>query len=595
MGYEGFVRQRKLKNEVAGLHHAAHATHVACRSSNFFRIVCYHGFGSDHQTTYGTGRLQRRARYFSRVKNAHFEHVAIFASGSVVAEVAFACFNVVDHNGGFFTCVGNDLTQRCFERTQCDLDTVSLFVVIAFQVFQLGQNADQSSTTARYDAFFDGSASRVQRIFNACFLLFHFDFGRCADTDNGNTACQFGNAFLQFFAVVVRRSFFDLGTNLSNACFDVCFNASAVDDRSGFFGHGNATSSTQVFYSSLFKRQTDFFRDNRTTCQDSDILQHGFTAITEARCFGRSNLDDTAHVVHHQSGQRFAFDVFGDDHQRFACFGNGFQYRQQFADIGDFFVDQQQVRVFEFDGHGVLVSHEVRRQVTTIELHTFDDFQLVFEATAFINSDDAFFTHFLHRFSDDGTDSGVAIGGDCTNLSDGFGIFARYGQRLDFGNGSQDGFVDTAFQVHRVHARDDTFQAFIDDSLSQNGCRSSTVTGSVGGFGSDFLDHLSAHVFELIFQFDFLSNGNTVFGDGRSAEGFFQNDVATFRPQSRFDGISKNIDTASHALARVIGETDLFSRHVVPTSIIKSQTVMTEMTRHRQISLRAHPECRFRS
>ncbi len=34
--------------------------------------------------------------------------------------------------------------------------------------------------------------------------------------------------------------------------------------------------------------------------------------------------------------ERFAFNVFSDDDQRFASFRYGFQNRQHFADVGDF-------------------------------------------------------------------------------------------------------------------------------------------------------------------------------------------------------------------------------------------------------------------
>jgi hypothetical protein len=43
--------------------------------------------------------------------------------------------------------------------------------------------------------------------------------------------------------------------------------------------------------------------------------------------------------------------------------------------------------------------------------------------------------------------------------------------------------------------------------------RGGTVTGHVTGFAGHFFDHLGAHVFELVFQFDLLGHGDAVFGD----------------------------------------------------------------------------------
>ena len=77
------------------------------------------------------------------------------------------------------------------------------------------------------------------------------------------------------------------------------------------------------------------------------VLQHGLAAVAEARRLDGGDLDDAAHVVDDQGSQGFAFDVFSHDQQRTASLGNGFQYRQQFADVADLLVDQQQQRAFQ--------------------------------------------------------------------------------------------------------------------------------------------------------------------------------------------------------------------------------------------------------
>ena len=59
---------------------------------------------------------------------------------------------------------------------------------------------------------------------------------------------------------------------------------------------------------------------------------------------------------------------------------------------------------------------------------------------------------------------------------------------------------------------------------------------TVRGLGGDFLDHLGAHVFVGIFQFDFLGDGDAVLGDGGRAEGFFEDDVAARGAEGDLDG-----------------------------------------------------------
>jgi hypothetical protein len=50
------------------------------------------------------------------------------------------------------------------------------------------------------------TAARVacKRVFDAGFLFLHLGLGRSADIDDGDATGEFGQAFLQFFAVVIR-------------------------------------------------------------------------------------------------------------------------------------------------------------------------------------------------------------------------------------------------------------------------------------------------------------------------------------------------------------------------------------------------------
>src|SRR5690606_38663015 len=137
--------------------------------------------------------------------------------------------------------------------------------------------------------------------------------------------------------------------------------------------------------------QTHFFGDHSSTCQNSDVLQHGLAAVTETGRLTGRHFHDTANVVYYQSGQSFAFNIFSDNHQRLARFGHTFEHWQQFADVGDFLVNQQDVGVVLLDTHAVLVIDEVGRQVATVKLHAFHYVQLVLQAGAFLNGDHTFF------------------------------------------------------------------------------------------------------------------------------------------------------------------------------------------------------------
>ncbi|CSA46902.1 Uncharacterised protein [Vibrio cholerae] len=105
-----------------------------------------------------------------------------------------------------------------------------MLFVVTHQRREFRSCADQGYTTTRNNAFFYRCASRVQRVFYAIFLLFHFHFGCCAHFDYCNAASQFCYALLQFLFVVVRSGFFDLLTDLRNTTLDRGLIASTIDD-----------------------------------------------------------------------------------------------------------------------------------------------------------------------------------------------------------------------------------------------------------------------------------------------------------------------------------------------------------------------------
>src|SRR5580700_10220391 len=99
------------------------------------------------------------------------------------------------------------------------------------------------------------------------------------------------------------------------------------------------------------------------------------------------------------------------------------------------------------------------------------------------------------------------------------------------------------------------------DRLSQHGRRGGAVAGGVVGLGGDFAQHLRAHVLELVFELDFLGDGDAVLGDARRAKALFDDDVAALRPERHLDRIGENIDAAQHAITRVSGKFYVLGSH----------------------------------
>ncbi len=59
-------------------------------------------------------------------------------------------------------------------------------------------------------------------------------------------------------------------------------------------------------------------------------------------------------------------------------------------------------------------------------------------------------------------------------------------------------------------------------------------------------NHASAHIFKLVCEFDFTSNGHAVFGDSWRTEALFENYVAAFRTEGHTNRFGELAHTAPH-------------------------------------------------
>ena len=101
-------------------------------------------------------------------------------------------------------------------------------------------------------------------------------------------------------------------------------------------------------------------------------------------------------------------------------------------------------------------------------------------------------------------------------------------------------------------------EAFVEDGFGEDGGGGGAVAGDVAGLAGDFLHHLGAHVFVGVFQLNFLGDGDAVFGDGRRAEGFLEDDVAALGAERDFDGSGELLNAATHRVAGFLIEGNHF-------------------------------------
>src|SRR3972149_1343471 len=97
----------------------------------------------------------------------------------------------------------------------------------------------------------------------------------------------------------------------------------------------------------------------------------------------------------------------------------------------------------------------------------------------------------------------------------------------------------------------DEFNAFSENLARQHRRGGGAVAGDVGSLARNFLDHLGAHVFELVFKLDLFGDRDAVLGDIGSAERFVKDYVSPFGAERDGYGVRQYINAFKNRVAGV--------------------------------------------
>src|SRR6202035_783771 len=153
----------------------------------------------------------------------------------------------------------------------------------------------------------------------------------------------------------------------------------------------------------------------------------------------------------------------------------------------------------------------------------------------------------------------ITVGGDGADLSDFLVRGDLLGVLDEVGDHGVHRQVDTALQIHRVHAGGNRLGAFAHNGCGQHGRGGGAVAGRICRLRGDFAHHLGAHVLELVLKLDFLGDGDAVLGDAGCAERLVEHDVAALRTECHLYRVVENFDAAEHAIAGLDAKFDFFS------------------------------------
>ena len=207
-----------------------------------------------------------------------------------------------------------------------------------------------------------------------------------------------------------------------------------------------------------------------------------------------------AQAVYHESGQCFTVHIFSNNEERTAAFYCKFEHGQEFLEVGDLLVVDQDVRVLHFASHLLRIRHEISREITTIELHTLHGLEDSVATLGIFDGNHAIYRHFAHTIGNELTDFSIVVGRDSGYLFDFVVVCAHlFSLRFDAFHHFAHSLVDTTLEIERISTSSHVFHAFGENGLCEHGGSCGAITCIITRLRGYTLDELCTSVLERIF------------------------------------------------------------------------------------------------
>ena len=150
--------------------------------------------------------------------------------------------------------------------------------------------------------------------------------------------------------------------------------AGAFDDRSVVFVDRDLFRHAEIFEFDVLEFDSEILTDHFATGENRDVFERPRARRSPNPGAFTAAMFSVPQLVHDESRECFAFDVFGNDEHRLAELRNLFEQRQQILHRADLLLVDQDEWILQHS-HPLRIGYEVWAQVTTIELHSFDNFE----------------------------------------------------------------------------------------------------------------------------------------------------------------------------------------------------------------------------
>ena len=259
----------------------------------------------------------------------------------------------------------------------------------------------KAGTSSRNNSELAGTLHRVQGIFVSKLLVLELGFGGSSNLDTSDTSTKRSNTFTALFGIIIRLGGILFASQLSNTGINGFLLLSIGDDGGLFLGHHNAVGGSEHIQSNRVQSDSKFLRNERSTGSNGNILSVFTTTVSETRGLDGHNIQDTTHLVHHQSGKSFASDIFGNDEQGILTLDQLLQQGDDIIDIINLGICHKNLRVDQFGNLAFLVLHHVGRNVPTINGKPFREFDFVHQCLTFFDHGGSCLSDFVSSLGND--------------------------------------------------------------------------------------------------------------------------------------------------------------------------------------------------
>ncbi|EKE08905.1 MAG: heat shock protein 60, mitochondrial precursor [uncultured bacterium] len=124
--------------------------------------------------------------------------------------------------------------------------------------------------------------------------------------------------------------------------------------------------------------------------------------------------------------------------------------------------------ILHLTDHLFCICDKIRRKISTIKLHSFNNIKFGLERFCFFNRNYALIPHFFHGASNHFSNLMLTIGRNSSHLGDFLVGRDGTGALFHVFNNSLDSHINSAFEVHRIHPCSNCFDALFNNCMSED-------------------------------------------------------------------------------------------------------------------------------